>query len=166
MSVVPDTADALGATRLRFEALQEDRIGATLLTLPWSRLAERSGAVILADHADVAPTLLTSCAASLDEWLRANVMLARAYADAIDSALAWLRDQPDRDAVAQLFAEHMDLEPAVAADVVAAMLTDPAGWPPRSRLTGPELEATWRIRAETMGRPTDSAASFVHVLGD
>lgn len=143
----------LGATRHRFAALEDGSVRASMLTLPWSLLARRFDARVLADHTVVAPRLLTSCAASLATWLDGQPSTASAYAEAIDGAVDWLRDHRHRDAASAMLADDMDLDASVAAEVLDAMLDDRGGWPRRSRLEGGELEATWQLRSGTLGRP-------------
>jgi ABC-type nitrate/sulfonate/bicarbonate transport system substrate-binding protein len=155
---------SLGATRFRFVALEEGAVDATMLTLPWSLLAERSGAVILGDHTDIAPGLLTSCAASLPAWLSENQSRAMAYADAIDTSVLWLRDPANGERASQLLATDMKLEVEVAAAVLALMLDAARGWPTGARLHGPELTPTWDLRAETMRPPALPPEAYVGVL--
>lgn len=154
----------LGATRLRFQALQAGDVAATMLTMPWSELAVAGGATLLGNHNSVAPGLLTSCAASLAGWLTTNASVANDYADAVDAAVAWLRNPANRDQGEHLLANDMNLGPAVTAGVLEVMLDERLGWPSSARLLGPELGVNWRLRADAVGEPGAPPAAYVHVL--
>ena len=155
---------ATGATRLRFAALQGGAVDATMLTLPWSTLAAASGLIVLGDHLDVAPALLTSCAASLTAWLAHNEAIAAPYALAIDAAVAWIREPAHHAEAAAMLAADMRLEPSVATVVLATMLDQRRGWPKTVNLKGIELRPTWTLRAESMGAPTSPPEAYVQVL--
>jgi ABC-type nitrate/sulfonate/bicarbonate transport system substrate-binding protein len=164
--VDPDDVElvTLGATRLRYVGFREGAVEATLLTMPWSLLAQRSGGLILGDHIDVAPDLLTGCAASLPTWLDANVDVANLYADAIDEAVQWLHEPANAAQGSELLAKSMDIEPTLAAEVLVAMLDPGRGWPTESRLRGPELRATWSLRAQAMKPPLAQPETYVQPL--
>lgn len=156
---------ALGATWRRAEALRQGAIDATMLTLPWSRLAEEAGAVAIADHRSVASGLLTSCGASLDGWLAADGgVVARAYAGAVDSAIAGLRDPASRSQATAWLAQDVGIgEPT--ADAVLDVMLDPAvGWPASSRPAPGALDAVWRLRAEAVGEPAAAADTYLGML--
>jgi ABC-type nitrate/sulfonate/bicarbonate transport system substrate-binding protein len=154
----------MGATRLRYVALMDRDVAATMLTLPWSQLAQERGASILADHRDVAPDLLTSCAISTEPWLRTNAEVAGAYAEAIDAAVAWLRRGEDAGTAVAVLAEDMGVPEASAASVLTTMREPVTGWPERSRLRGDELGPTCELRAATLGPPALPPEAYVHVL--
>lgn len=147
------TLAAFGATRWRAEALATGSIDATMLTLPWSRLARDRGAHLLADHRAVAPDLLTSCGASTDAWLaREGGALALAYAAAVDAAVTWLRAPGSAAIAAPWLAEELGVVEPTASAVLAEMLDPSMGWPLRGRLTRGDLDAVVRLRDE-VGRP-------------
>jgi len=156
---------ALGATRRRAEALAAGTIDATMLTLPWSRLAVEAGAVAIADHRAVAPGLLTSCGASLDAWLAADRgRVARAYAEAVDGALAWLRDPASTPRAVDWMATDMTIPQGTAAAILDVMRDPAVGWP---AVTAPglgALDAVWRLRTEAIGEPAAPAAAYLRDL--
>jgi ABC-type nitrate/sulfonate/bicarbonate transport system substrate-binding protein len=141
---------AIGATRLRYESLVDGVIDATMLTLPWTQLARRDGATDLGDHRRVAPGLLTSCAASMEAWLRNEPDLAVRYAKAVAAGTAWVRDAVHRAAVVELLMEEMRIEAQVATEVLAEMDDPAAGWPADVALTAESLLPSTRLRASTV----------------
>ena len=155
---------AMGATRLRYSALLEGAIDATMLTLPWSLLATQNGAAALADHALVAPGMLTSCAASTADRLERELDTATAYAEAIDAAMRWLRADGSGDEAATLLAGDMDLDLDDARSIIDLMRDPEAGWPSATRLRGHELEATWQLRSQAIAEPSRPPSGYVHAL--
>jgi ABC-type nitrate/sulfonate/bicarbonate transport system substrate-binding protein len=155
------TLVALGATRARYAALVAGSIDATMLTLPWTRLAVARGAAVVGEHVHVAPRLLTSCGASLEGWLDDRPAVARAYAAALDAALAWLRD-PDASARGTaLLSDDLGVDADTARDVLTALRDPVAGWPPTTSLAPDALDATWRLRATVQGRPAERAEAYI-----
>ena len=153
---------ALGATRRRAEALREGAIDATMLTLPWSRLAVEAGAVAIADHGAVAPGLLTSCGASLDGWLAAGGgALARAYAGAVEEAVAWLRQPASRSQAIAWLAQDVGIGEVTATAVLDVMLDPALGWPLVAAPASGALDAVWRLRAEAVGEPAAPAETYL-----
>lgn len=155
----------VGATRQRYAALLDGRIDATMLTLPWSRLAQRDGATELADHRHVSPGLLTSCAASLRPWLAAEPELTAAYATAWLAGLEWLRDGQNRDAASRLLAQDLGLEADLARDVLGAMDDPVVGWPSGIRLTASDLAASLTLRAMTRGAARHAGDAYTLDMG-
>lgn len=154
----------MGATRLRYSALLDARIDATMLTLPWSLKATENGAASLADHVSVAPGLLTSCAVSTADRLAAEPGTVAAYAEAIEIALGWLHEAEHGEEAAGLLASDMDLDVGEARSTLQVMSEPTAGWPAGARLHGAELVPTWQLRSETLGRPGQPPQGYVHVL--
>jgi ABC-type nitrate/sulfonate/bicarbonate transport system substrate-binding protein len=151
----------IGATRLRFEALLSAAIDGTMLTLPWSRLAERSGASALGDHRAVAPGLLTSCTATSRERLQHEASTASAYARALEAAMTWLRDPAHDRQAATMLAEDTGIDPGLALEVVSLMHDQDVGWPRSLRLTRDALDSTIEIRGgSTDGRQATLVATM------
>ena len=153
----------LGATRGRYEALRDGRVDATMLTLPWTTLAERDGATVLADHRAVAPDLLTSCGASLAPWLGSarGRALAAAYVAGYAEAVAWLRDETNDPAATAALALETGIESGVAREVLA-MMRDPAvGWPPDGAIRLAGMAAVAALRATVAGPPHESVDAYL-----
>lgn len=153
----------IGATNLRFEALRDGRTSATMLTLPWSILAEEAGCRVLADQRDVLPRLQGSCAASLAPWLQANPDVADAYLRGLVAALTWAYTPGHEPAVRSLIAARYGIEERHAETVRAALLDPVAGWPPSAFIDPVGMDLVCELRAEN-GDPPASPADDYYTL--
>lgn len=154
---------SLGATRGRYEALRDGRVDATMLTLPWSTLAERDGATVLADHRAVAPDLLTSCGASLGPWLASADGGAQvaAYLGGYADAVAWLCDPANDAAAAAALALETGIEAGVARDVLAVMRDSAVGWPRGGMIRAAGMAAVATLRATVAGPPHEPVDAYL-----
>lgn len=146
LSLADVTLVRIGATRRRFEALVSATIDATMLTLPWSRLAERSGAIALGDHRAVAPRLLTSCTASERQRLADAPETAAAYARALEAGIGWLRDPAHDREAASILGTDTAIDAELALEVVSRMHDPDVGWPRSLWLAEDALDPTLEIR--------------------
>ncbi|MBX3031719.1 MAG: ABC transporter substrate-binding protein [Chloroflexi bacterium] len=154
---------ALGATRGRFTALTDGRIDASMLTLPWSALATRDGRRVLADHALVAPGLLTSAAIVRRDRLAACGPVLERYREMLMEALAWLRDPASRETAADWLADDLDLERHTALDILDALADPSTGWPSSVDLDRRALDAAHALRASIGRAPARPAAAYLVV---
>ncbi|MEZ4595509.1 MAG: ABC transporter substrate-binding protein [Chloroflexota bacterium] len=159
----PDDVDLvpLGATRRRYAALADGLVDASMLTLPWSALAVMAGCHRLADHASVAPCLLTSAAIVRRGWLGEHPAVAEGYRAALAGALSWLRDQGSRDAATAWLAEDLGLDEPVAREVLAVMDDPLLGWPAAVDLTRDALDDVIALRASAGRPPARDGASYL-----
>ncbi len=151
----------LGATRGRYRALLEGRIDASMLTLPWSTLAERAGGHGLADHAAIAAGLLTSAALVRRDRLRARHEPLDRYRTVLAAAVAWLRDPASRDTAARWLAEDLELEIDVALDVLDTMADPVTGWPASVDPRPGALDAAHALRASIGRQPARDADAYL-----
>jgi ABC-type nitrate/sulfonate/bicarbonate transport system substrate-binding protein len=151
----------IGATRLRYQALVDGSIDGTMLTLPWSSLAQQRGAAVLGDHRAVAPGLLTSCAASLLGWLEDEATTAQAYAAALVPALAWLRDHGNREPAAALLTDELGIEAAQARAVLAVMAEPEVGWRDDLSITASDLSPSLTLRLQSVGVAAHPAETYI-----
>ena len=150
----------IGATNLRFEALRDGRTSATMLTLPWSILAEEAGCRVLADQRDVMPRLQGSCAASLEPWIAANPDVADAYLRAIVAALTWAYAPGHEVPVRALIAARYGIEDRHAEVVRSALLDPVAGWPPSAFIDPAGMDLVCRLRTENGDPPASSTDAY------
>ncbi len=151
----------IGATRLRYAALLDDRIDATLLTVPWSILAVAAGARVLGDHRDVTSGLLTSCGASMPGWLASAPSAADAYLGGLRAAIGWLVAPDNRAAATRALAVDLGVEPGVA-DEVLTLLIDPIdGWPRAGRIDPVAMQVVCDLRADVVGAPARTVDAYV-----
>jgi len=154
----------VGATNLRYEALRDGRVAATMLTLPWSALAAEAGCVALAEQRDVLPRLQGSCGASLEAWLEANADVADAYLRSIVAALTWAYMPGHEAAIGALIAARYGIEPRHAEAVRVALLDPVTGWPPSAFIDPAGMAEVCRLRADN-GQPPASPPSTYYTLG-
>lgn len=153
----------VGATRLRYGALVEGTVDASMLTLPWTRLAQERGACVLTDHRQVAPGLLTSAGIARGSWLSepATAAIAHAYRWALDTALAWLHDAIVRPDALEWLAEDLGVGAGTARATLDAMLDPATGWP-RTTVLGPgALDEVHRVRSEAGTTPRLPADAYL-----
>jgi ABC-type nitrate/sulfonate/bicarbonate transport system substrate-binding protein len=153
----------IGATNLRYQALREGRVAATMLTLPWSLLAEESGCRPLADQRDVLPRLQGSCAASLDPWLADQPGVADAYLRALVAALTWAYIPGHEASVRALIAARYSIDERHAETVRRVLLDPVAGWPPSAYIDPEGMELVCRLRTEN-GEPPSGPATDYYTL--
>ena len=151
---------AIGATNLRFDALREGRTAATMLTLPWSAIAEEEGFKPLADQRDVLPRLQGSCAASLEPWLTDHSDSADAYLRALVTALTWAYMPANGDAVRKLLASRYEVDPSRAEAVRRAILDPNDGWPPSAFIDPEGMESVCQLRTENGMAPQEPASAY------
>lgn len=152
---------ALGATRGRFAALLEGRIDASMLTLPWSTLARAAGHHIVADHALVAPGLLTSATIVRRDRLADRGPVLDRYRSMLAAAFAWLRDPASRDTAATWLADDLDLERHTALDILDAMSHPSTGWPASVDLDRDALDVAHSLRASIGRAPARPADAYL-----
>jgi ABC-type nitrate/sulfonate/bicarbonate transport system substrate-binding protein len=156
--------EALGATQLRYRALLAGQTAATMLSLPWSLVAEEAGCHVIAEQAGVIPRLQGSCGASLAGWLEANRDLGDAYFRALVAALTDLYTGAMTAAeVRGLLRERYDVEDRHAEAVRRAFVDPVRGWPPSGLIDAEGMEAVCRLRTAA-GRPPRSSAEAYYTL--
>ncbi len=153
----------LGATALRFEALNAGTTSATMLTLPWAIVAQRAGFQVLADQDDVLPRLQGSCAASLAPWLDDHSSVADAYLRAISASLTWLNDPSNSADATALVEDHYGIDADVADDVRRAIMDPRTGWPPSGMIDPVGMELVCQLRTEN-GQPPEGPANMYYTL--
>lgn len=150
----------LGATRNRVVALMDGSIDATMLSLPWSAMAVRDSAHVLADHTSVAPGLLTSAAGSRRAWLEANGPIADRYLAALVEALAILADPAERSANIAAMAADLGVDERLAGEILDLML-GPAGWPRDGAVSVAGMGVVCELRAEVVSAPGGSPETYL-----
>ena len=150
----------LGATRNRVVALMDGSIDATMLSLPWSAMAVRDSAHVLADHTSVAPGLLTSAAGSRRAWLEANGTIAERYVAALVEALAILADPAERSANIAAMAADLGVDERLAGEILDLML-GPAGWPRDGAVSVAGMGVVCELRAEVVSAPGGSPETYL-----
>lgn len=158
VSLVP-----LGSTQMRFEALVAGDTPATMLTLPFSALASRSGCNILADQHDVLPRLQGSCGASLSSWLSDHPGMVDSYLRGLCAAITWLNDPADHDDANAIVAEYYELSVEVADEVRSSIMDPRSGWIPSTMIDPEGFEMVCRLRTEN-GEPPASPPSTYYTL--
>lgn len=152
---------AIGATRLRLDALREGRIAATLLSLPFSLQARDSGARILDDGGADPPA---AAAISTRAWLEANASVAEDYYRAVLAALRFLMTARSGDEPVLTVARILGVEARHAAEICTRLFGSPPGWPTSARPDNAGFEAAWRLRAQTGDQPKASPDSYLSDL--
>jgi ABC-type nitrate/sulfonate/bicarbonate transport system substrate-binding protein len=150
----------LGATSLRFDALMAGETSASMLTLPWSIQAARSGLQVIGDQEDVLPRLQGSCAASLEGWLDANGATADAYVRAISASLTWLNDARNAGDATALVVKHYDVASDIADEVRTAIMDPRTGWPPSGMIDPVGMEMVCELRTENGQPPAHPAEEY------
>jgi ABC-type nitrate/sulfonate/bicarbonate transport system substrate-binding protein len=153
----------LGATQLRFEALRSGDTAATMLTLPWSAIAEREGFSIVADQEEVLPRMQGSCAASLEPWLEQHAATADDYLRALCASLTWLDDPNNAPAASALVMEHYGIDQSVADEVRRSIMDPRTGWIPSGMIDPRGMEMVCELRAENGNPPAGPASSYYTV---
>lgn len=147
----------IGETKTRYDALTTGQTSATMLTLPWSALAEDDGLHVLADQYIVLPDLQTSCGASTTSWLSANSSTADAYYRCLAANLTWLRVPEHVEAIDRFISEQYKLPGRHAQAVRRALLDPHRGWAPSAMISQSGFEALLDLRRRN-GRPAALAA--------
>jgi ABC-type nitrate/sulfonate/bicarbonate transport system substrate-binding protein len=150
----------VGATNLRFAALRDGQVAATMLTLPWSLLAAEAGCIALADQRDVLPRLQGSCGASLEPWLNANTAAADAYLGSIVAALTWAYTPGNEAATTAVIATRYGIDPRHAEAVRVAVLDPVTGWPPSAYIDPAGMAEVCRLRAENDQPPASPTSAY------
>ena len=121
------TVKPIGATRLRLEAMTNDKtIAASMLNLPFSLQAERAGLKKLATATDVIGPYLSTTGFTLRTWSKANADTLTRYISAYLAGLRWSLDPANKAAATELLAKGLNL-PAELAQASYAHVTDPKG---------------------------------------
>lgn len=155
----------LGATRIRFESLIAGGIDASMLTLPWSRLAEEAGCTVLTDHRSVAPDLLTSCTIARIDPMGPGEAAIAAYGDALEDALAWVAEPRNTTPATDWLAQDLMIDRASASSVLATMRDPVTGWPAPHSLDRSSLAATLVLRAEIGVPAREAPGAYVQPNG-
>lgn len=150
----------VGATNLRFSAVLEGHSAATMLTLPWSAIAEERGLKVLADQRSVLPRLQGSCGASLQSWLDEDPERADAYLRSIVAALTWAYLPENADTVRALLQERYEVEAAHAETLRRAILDPLEGWPPSGFIDPEGMASVCELRAENGIGPREPAWAY------
>lgn len=141
---------AIGATRLRVDALREGRIAATLLSLPFSLQARDWGATVLDDGRADPPA---AAAVSQRAWLEANASVADDYCRAVLAAVTSLSEPIAPEEPVEAIARILGIEVRHAAEMQAVLFGSPHGWPASAGPDRAGFEAAWRLRTEVGDPP-------------
>jgi ABC-type nitrate/sulfonate/bicarbonate transport system substrate-binding protein len=153
----------IGATELRFDALRERTVSATLLTLPWLLTARDEGFVLLTEQSKVMPRLQGSCGASLRGWLASHSDHADAYLRAVIASLTWMCLPASLAELRQLVRARFGIDERQADAVCAAFLDPLTGWPPSARIDPAGMEEVCALRQES-DAPAQRAADAYYSL--
>ncbi len=151
----PDyTVKSIGATKLRLEAMQQDRrYAATMLNPPFSVLGEQSGLRNLGPVTGVLGAYQGPSVYVMRPWAQANADTLVRYLQACVEALRWALDPANKAEVVVLMADRLKLSPDVAARSFE-IAADPAGGLARDgRFDFAGFVNTLKLRAEVEGRP-------------
>jgi ABC-type nitrate/sulfonate/bicarbonate transport system substrate-binding protein len=119
----------VGNTPARWQAMQDGKAVAAILTPPLSFAAVAQGYSKLGDAADVLGGYQGVVAAARRDWAKSNADTVVAFIRGYRAGLAWLKAPANKEAaLAILRAENPDMTPAAAEQNYAILVVDPRGF--------------------------------------
>jgi ABC-type nitrate/sulfonate/bicarbonate transport system substrate-binding protein len=133
--------EIIGSSPKRFEAYQNRRVAAAMLTPPWSDKALAAGGVLLANAEDYVPNWPLTCGWTLRRWLLSHRELAVRFIRAWVSATDWLLKPDNREATLELVMEKEQLNRAAAEEAYRKVV-------PKARINPAALKTVIELRKE------------------
>src|SRR5690349_14579841 len=133
---------------------------AAILNLPFTLQAEELGLKSLGGTVEMLGPYQAAGAFALRAWVRANAGLLERYIAAYVESLRWVRAPANREAVAVLLMEKLQLSRRVA-DRTYAALVDPArGFTPDAAFDREGFQNMLALRAEMEGGAVDAPEKY------
>jgi ABC-type nitrate/sulfonate/bicarbonate transport system substrate-binding protein len=133
------TLVAKGTTGYRLDSMTQGETFAGVLNPPWDRKAEAAGMKRFADHREVLPDYPGGVYAVERKWAQENHAALRRFLQAWNHALAWCRDDRNRDEAIKLLAGAEKIDESAAANRLRQLPAD-------GRLNLPGLQSVLDLR--------------------
>lgn len=104
----------LASSTDRATALQGGAVNAVLLVPPATATLEAQGYNLVASALDVIPLMTQSATVANSEWAEANPDVVSSYLAALTDAVAWLKDETNRERAVEILATATESSPADA----------------------------------------------------
>lgn len=141
------TLIAKGTTGYRLDSMTQGETFAGVLNPPWDRKAEAAGMKRFADHREVLPDYPGGVYAVERKWAGENRAALARFFQAWNDALAWCRDDKNREEAIQLLSGAEKIDPSAAANRLRQL-------PPNGRLNLPGLQSVLDLRVLFKLTPT------------
>lgn len=140
----------IGATRFRLNALQERRIDAAMLNLPFNLMARDSGLRLLDDPLSIIGPYQSVGGFVRRAWAEQNKAVLSDYLASYIEGVRWVLDSAHHAEGTKLLSREMKLEEAMAAECVAALTRPKGGIAVDARLDDAGMANMLNLRARFM----------------
>ena len=160
------TVAEVGAPFRRFAAMRDDHMAAAILNPPFAFHARDAGLRDMGAVVDTIGPYLGTVPYVLRGWAEANAATLVAYLQAGIEGLRWSLAPENRDAAIGLYAERLNVTPAIAAEMYR-IATDPVrGFARDAAFDHAGFDKVLALRGEAEGRTLRSAESYIDLSYD
>jgi ABC-type nitrate/sulfonate/bicarbonate transport system substrate-binding protein len=145
--------EPIGATRFRLEAMQQRRIDAAMLNLPFNLMARASGLKFLDDPLSIIGSYQSVGGFVRRDWASAHASTLVGYLAAYIEGVRWVLDRGNRLAGAALLAQEMKLSPEMADECMSALTHAGRGIARDAAFDVAGMETVLKLRAGFVGGP-------------
>jgi len=146
------TVKPVGATRFRLQAMTADKsIGASMLNLPFSLLAEQVGLKRFATAVDVIGPYLSTCGFLLRPWAKDNGDTLVRYIQAYIEGVRWTLDPANKAEATEMLAKNLHIGPEIAAKSYGIAVDPKAGFAKDGKIDTEGFANVLKLRAELHG---------------
>jgi ABC-type nitrate/sulfonate/bicarbonate transport system substrate-binding protein len=155
---------AFGATGARWQALQDGKAAAGLISPPISQVAVGRGFNNLADAADALGGYQGTVGAARRDWAKNNADTVVGFIRAYRQGLDWLKVPGNKQAALEILrAENPETTPAAAEQTYAVLVTNPKGFDVGGKidLAGAKQVLELRRKYGPQGKPAVEIGRFI-----
>jgi ABC-type nitrate/sulfonate/bicarbonate transport system substrate-binding protein len=155
---------AFGATGARWQALQDGKAAAGLISPPISQIALGRGFNNLADAADVLGGYQGTVGATRRDWAKNNADTVVGFIRAYRQGLDWLKVPGNKQQALEILrAENPETTPAAAEQTYAILITNPKGFDIGGKmdLAGAKHVLDLRRKYGPQGKPAADIGGFI-----
>ncbi|MFT5174578.1 MAG: ABC-type nitrate/sulfonate/bicarbonate transport system substrate-binding protein [Gammaproteobacteria bacterium] len=143
---------AVGATPQRWQSVKSGEHVGTLTIEPFTSVAQAAGFAALDTSSNVVHAYQGGIVVVSQNWAQQNRQQVNAYLNAYLSALEWTLDSANNTDAQRILLENMPaIKPAVAAAVMASLLSEKSGLTPNGAILRDGIETVLRLRSNYGG---------------
>lgn len=143
---------AVGATPQRWQSVKSGEHVGTLTIEPFTSVARAAGFAALDTSSNVVHAYQGGIVVASQNWAQQNQQKVKAYLNAYLSALEWTLDSANNTDAQRILLENMPaIKPAVAAAVMASLLSEKSGLTPNGAILRDGIETVLRLRSNYGG---------------
>jgi ABC-type nitrate/sulfonate/bicarbonate transport system substrate-binding protein len=151
----------VGAPFRRFAAMRDDGLAAAILNPPFAFHARAAGLRDMGAVVDTIGPYLGTVPYVLRDWAKANATTLVAYLQAGIEGLRWALAPENRDAAIGLYAERLNVTPAIAAEMVRLAADPVRGFARDAAFDRAGFANVLALRGEAEGRTLRPPGSYI-----